>query len=172
MGTRDVAQNAPRRPGGESMSLAPKSPATRPATLAAALATVRSHGLRASSARRLLLAALVAAERPITAEAIARGLDGRVPPSDVGSVYRNLEALDRIGLVHRLNPGHGAALYTLAGAADAGYVACERCGEVHTADPRALAAVRMAVRAALGYEASFTHVPLVGTCAACAEAGR
>lgn len=152
------------------MQLAPKSPAARPATLDAALATVRAHGLRASSARRLLLAALVAAERPIPAEAIARGLDGRVPPSDVASVYRNLDALERIGVVRRLLLGHGAALYTLAGGDDGGYVACDRCGDVRTADPRALAAVRSVVRSALGYEASFTHVPLVGTCARCAGA--
>ena len=151
------------------MDNAPGAPAVRPATLDAALATVRAHGLRASSARRLLLAALVAAERPIPAEAIARGLDGRVPPSDVGSVYRNLDALERIGVVRRLLLGHGAALYTLAGGDDGGYVACERCGEVRAADPRALAVVRSAVRAALGYEAAFTHVPLVGTCSECAR---
>ena len=154
------------------MPLAHTAPAGRPATLDAALAAVRAHGLRASSARRLLLAALVAAERPIPAEAIARGLDGRVPRSDVASVYRNLDALERIGVVRRLLLGHGAALYTLAGGDDGGYVACERCGEVHAADARALTAVRTVVRAALGYEASFTHVPLVGTCASCAEAGR
>jgi Fur family transcriptional regulator, ferric uptake regulator len=155
------------------MALAPERPAAPPATLDAALAAVRAHGLRASSARRLLLAALVAAERPITAEAIARGLDGRVPPSDVGSIYRNLDALARIGIVRCLHLGHGAALYTLAGGDDGGYVACERCGEVRAADPRALAAVRSVVRTALGFEASFTHVPLVGTCARCAtQAGK
>jgi Fe2+ or Zn2+ uptake regulation protein len=149
------------------MTPARGAPALRPATLDAALATVRAHGLRASSARRLLLAALVAAERPITAEAIARGLDGRVPRSDVASVYRNLDALERIGIVRRLFPGHGAALYTLSGGDEGGYVACERCGDVRAADPRALASVRAAVRAALGYEASFTHIPLVGTCGKC-----
>jgi Fur family transcriptional regulator, ferric uptake regulator len=151
------------------MTLAPEPPAARPATLNAVLATVRAHGLRASSARRLLLAALVAAERPVPAEAIARGLDGRVPCSDVASVYRNLEALERIGVVRRLLLGHRAALYTLAGGDDGGYVACECCGEVRAADPRALAAVRAVVRDALGYEASFTHVPLVGRCARCAD---
>src|SRR3954449_10207932 len=154
MGTRDVAQNAPRRPGGESMSLAPKSPATRPATLQSALAAVRSHGLRASSARRLLLAALIAAERPITAEAIARGLDGRVPPSDVGSVYRNLDALERIGLVRRLRAARGAALYALAPPDDAGYVACDACGEVRVVDRDVLSTVRTALREALGWEAT------------------
>jgi Fur family transcriptional regulator, ferric uptake regulator len=153
------------------MHMATQPSATRPATLDAALTELRSRGLRASSARRLVLAALVAAERPVPAEAIARGLDGRVPPSDVGSVYRNLDALERIGVIRRLRMGHGAALYTLAGGDDGGYVACERCGEVRTADPRALAAVRSVVHAALGYEVSFTHVPLVGTCAGCARGG-
>ena len=143
-------------------------PVSRPATLDAAVESVRAHGLRASAARRLLLAALVAAERPVTAEAIARGLDGRVTPSDVASVYRNLDALERIGIVRRLHAWHGAALFTLAGGDDGGYVACERCGDVRAADPRALAAVRATVRTALGYEASFTHVPLVGVCAGCA----
>ena len=153
------------------MTLAPCPPASPPATLDAVLDTVRAHGLRASAARRLLLAALVAAERPVTAEAIARGLDGRVPPSDVGSVYRNLEALERIGIVRRLVAGHGAALFTLTAAGDPGYLACECCGDVRAADARALALVREAVRHAVGYDASFRHVPLVGTCARCA-AGR
>ena len=139
-----------------------------PATLEAALDALRAHGLRASSARRLLLTALVAAERPVTAEAIARGLDGRVPASDVGSVYRNLDALERIGLVRRLTLCEGAALYVLE-AGDVGYVACERCGEVRPADPRALAAIRAVVRDALGYEASFAQVPLIGRCPGCAH---
>src|SRR3954452_17263022 len=149
------------------MDLAPVGPASRPATLDAAVSAVRDRGLRASSARRLVLAALVATEKPITAEAIARGLDGRVPPSDVASVYRNLDALERIGVVRRLHAGHGAALYALAGGDEGGYVACERCGEVRTADPRALAAVRNVVHAALGYEVSFTHAPLMGRCGRC-----
>jgi len=137
-------------------------------TIDDAVDAVRAHGLRATSARRLVLAALVAAGGPIPAEAIARGLDGRVPASDVGSVYRNLDALERVGIVRRLAPGDGAALYALAPSEDAGYVACERCREVQVADPEALAKVRLAARLALGYEVSFAHVPLVGLCARCA----
>lgn len=136
--------------------------------LDSALATVRANGLRASSARRVVLTALLAAGRPVTAEAIARGLDGRLPPSDLGSVYRNLDALEHVGIVRRLAPGGGAALYALAPSDGAGWVACERCHEVHEADARALAGVRAAARTALGYEVSFAHVPLVGVCARCA----
>ena len=150
------------------MSPASCSPAGSP-SLDSALAVLRARGLRASSARRLVIAALVAAGRPVTAEAIARGLDGRVPPSDIGSVYRNLDALEQAGIVSRLAVGHGAALYALTASPDAGYLACRRCHEVHVADPEALATVRDVVHSALGYDVSFTDVALVGICSRCAQ---
>ena len=52
--------------------------------LEAALATLRSHGMRASAARRIVLEALFLAGEPVTAERIAGGLDGRLPASDPG----------------------------------------------------------------------------------------
>jgi Fur family ferric uptake transcriptional regulator len=148
------------------MNLAP-TPA--PATLDAAMATIRARGLRASSARRLVLSALYEASRPVTAEQIANGLDGRVAMSDIGSVYRNLETLERAGLVRHIHAGHGPGLYTVARDEVEGYIACERCNAVHPANPRAVALIRGAVLKAFGYEASFVHFPLVGVCPACAE---
>ena len=44
----------------------------------------------------------------------AGGLGGRLPASDLGSVYRNLEALERAGLVRHVHAGHGAGRYALA----------------------------------------------------------
>ena len=76
-----------------------------------ALARLRACGLRASAARRLVLECLAAAEGPITVAAVAGGLDGRVPPSDLGSVYRILETFEREGLVHRVHLGGGPARY-------------------------------------------------------------
>jgi Fur family ferric uptake transcriptional regulator len=141
----------------------------RSASFDAALATVRARGLRASLARRVLLTALSAADRPVTAEAVARGLDGRVPESDVGSVYRNLDALARIGVVRRLHAGQGAALFTLANPDVAAYLACVRCGAVQPAGRRAVATVRAAVAAALGWDASFDEAPIAGVCPDCAR---
>lgn len=139
------------------------------ASLDAALATVRARGLRASLARRVLLTALAAADRPVTAEAVARGLDGRVPESDVGSLYRNLDALARIGVVRRLHAGQGAALYTLANPDVAAYLSCVRCGALRPAGRRAVAAVSAAVSAALGWDASFEEAPIAGVCPDCAR---
>jgi Fur family ferric uptake transcriptional regulator len=140
-----------------------------PGSLETAVATVRAQGLRVSSARRLVLEALFAAGEPVTAVAIARGLDGRVPASDLGSVYRNLETLERLGVVRHVRAAHGAALYAICRGDDEGFLACERCGEIRPANAHAVAVIRGAVRKAFGYDASFASFPIVGLCPRCSE---
>jgi Fe2+ or Zn2+ uptake regulation protein len=145
----------------------PDSPA--PASIEAAAAVVRASGFRMSSARRLVLEALFAAKAPVTAEQIARGLDGRLPRSDLGSVYRNLDIFERLGVVRHLRRANGPALYAIAREGEEGFLACERCGEVRPGNPRAVVLIRAAVRKAFGYDASFRSFPIVGVCPRCKE---
>src|SRR4051794_27452044 len=98
---------------------------------------MRAHGLRVSTARRRVLIALLAAERPLSADQIAGG-------RDVASVYRNLEALESIGLVQHVHPGHGRGRYALA--AGGGWATCEGCGEAVRLAPAIVARIREAVR--------------------------
>ena len=82
-----------------------------------------------------MLEALFRAGEPITAEAIASGLDGRLPPSDLGSVYRNLERLEALGLVRHVHLGHGPGHYTPADGRGEDLVVCESCGAVRALAP-------------------------------------
>ena len=68
-----------------------------------------------------------AAAGPVSVEAIADGLAGRLPRADLASTYRNLETLERIGLVRHVHLGHGPGRYALVGSPEREYVACERC---------------------------------------------
>ena len=135
---------------------------------AAALAALQERGLRASSARRLVLEALYAGDEPVTAEEIAAGLDGRLPRSDLASVYRNLETLEAHGLVRHFHVGHGAGMYAPAGDAR-DYLACESCGALRAVDPESLAPVREYLRRRFGLTAGFSHFPIVGHCSACRQ---
>lgn len=119
-------------------------------SLAALLNTVRAHGLRVSTARRRVLVALLRAERPLTADEIAGS-------RDVASVYRNLEALESIGLVQRVRTGQRPGRYVLA--ADGGWASCDACGEAVRLDPR----IRAAVLDACGFDT----LSIVGRCPAC-----
>jgi Fur family ferric uptake transcriptional regulator len=131
-------------------------------TLTAAVASLRERGLRVSTARRLVLGALFAAERPVSAPEIADATGG-----DVASVYRNLETLEEVGLARHCHLGHGPGMYELAGRPRRDYLVCETCGDVRAADPGALADVRAAVRERLGFEPHFDHFPLIGVCSRC-----
>ena len=129
----------------------------------AAAAALRERGLRVSAARRELLEALYAADRPLSAEELAG--DG-----DVASAYRNLEVLEEVGLVRHVHLGHGPGLYHPAGR-EREFVVCESCGAVRAVAPSELDDVRAAVLHAVGYRARFTHFPLAGLCPACAMKG-
>jgi Fur family ferric uptake transcriptional regulator len=134
-----------------------------------AIEVVRRGGLRLTSSRRLVLEALLNAGVPISAEEIADGLGGRMTRSDIASVYRNLETLGELGLVRHFHAGHGPGRYVLAGFGDREYLACESCGALESVEPAALDGVREQVRALAGFEARFSHFPIVGLCRRCAK---
>ncbi len=135
--------------------------------LRSAIGLMRERGLRVSAARRLVVEALLAADGPMSAEQISEGIGGRVPSSDIASVYRNLQAFEDIGLVRHVHLGHGP------GPARAG--GDRRAGVPHVRALRRLsgggaAGARRGARAdratSFGYRASFTHFPIVGLCPA------
>jgi Fur family ferric uptake transcriptional regulator len=152
------------------MTIASSAPALTAPDLAAALGTLRKHGLRLSAARRVVLAALYAADGPLSAEQIADGVGGRVPRSDVASVYRNLETFERLGIVRHVHLAHTPSLYTIATTGEREYLTCERCGEFVAVPPENLYQVKRAIRSQFGYSARFSHFPIVGLCGACCEA--
>lgn len=130
---------------------------------------IRERGGRLSSARRVVLAALFEAAGPVSAEYIADGLGGRMIRSEVSSVYRNLERLEEIGVVRHVHVGHGPGLYTLEGDTEREYLVCERCNRVDTVEAKQLDRVRTQIRKRFGYEARFSHFPIVGLCSNCAS---
>jgi Fur family transcriptional regulator, ferric uptake regulator len=129
-----------------------------------AVQALRERGLRLSISRRLVLRALFAATGPVSAEHLARRL--RI---ELTSVYRNLETLERHGLVRHVHLGHGPGLYLLVGQGEREYLYCERCGAVRALEPRELDPVRRQINELTGYTARFTHFAIVGTCAQCAQ---
>jgi Fur family ferric uptake transcriptional regulator len=152
------------------MTLAPGAPAAGAGDLASAVAALRAGGLRVSAARRLLLAALFAAERPVTAEELAGGLSGRLPDSDLASTYRNLDTLEQLGLVRHVHLGHGPGLYAPARGEEADYVLCAECRTFRALEPGEAEELRAAVEAITGHAPRFGHFPLVGLCARCRDA--
>ena len=135
--------------------------------LADAVKKLRKAGLRLTTARRLALEALFAADVPLSAEEIA------VRSSlDLTSVYRNLETLERHGFARHVHLGHGPGRYELVGRGEHEYLFCESCGEVRPLSSGELDPIRAQLRQQFGYETRFTHFPIVGRCKKCASGRR
>jgi len=145
------------------LTIAPQAPRLSFTSLDDAISTMRARGLRLSTPRRLVLQALFAADGPVSAVYLADALT-----VDVASVYRNLEILERHGLVRHVHLGHGAGLYALAGQGEMEYLYCDRCARVTQLTPEQLDPLRQHLKDAFGYEARFTHFAIVGLCPQCA----
>jgi Fur family ferric uptake transcriptional regulator len=128
---------------------------------------LRAGGHRVSASRRLTLEGLLAAEGPVSAEYLASGLGGRTPAGDLPSAYRNLELFERLGLVTHVHIGHGPGLYALVSDSEHAYAVCERCGRLTKLGPEDIEDIRSRVRGATGFEAHFSHFPILGLCREC-----
>lgn len=151
------------------MTLAPNRPRLAISGLDSIIAAIRAGGGRMSSTRRVVLSALFAAEGPVSADYIADGLGGRMVRSEVSSVYRALERLEELGAVRHVHVAHGPGLYALEGDTPLEYLVCERCDRVDTVDAALLDRVRAEIHETFGYEARFSHFPIVALCRACAR---
>jgi Fur family ferric uptake transcriptional regulator len=149
------------------MTEPPDSPPQVFTSVEDAIRALRDSGLRLSTARRLVLDALFEADGPVTAAHLSRTLS-----LDESSVYRNLELLERRGVVRHLHLGHSPGLYVLASERDVEYLYCERCAKVTAVTPDRLDPIRERVQRDFGYTPRFTHFAIVGLCRDCAAARR
>jgi Fur family zinc uptake transcriptional regulator len=143
-------------------------------TLARAADAFEARGLRLTPLRRRVLEEVAASHHAIGAyeilDRLARKEDTRLAPI---SVYRALDALLEMGVVHRLE-SRNAYFACHASHSKNGprqiVLACERCATVaEVAAPVAFDAIDGAAKTA-GFRASRALVEVAGLCAACASA--
>lgn len=146
------------------MPESPQRPTRAVYSLAEAEAVLREDGGRVSTARRAILTVVLGSDGPLSAEEIAATA---VPPLDVPATYRNLEHLERLGLLRHVHLGHGPGLYERADDDEHEYALCEGCGTAIAVNPKDLDAARRTIEQAIGIRPSFRHFPLVGLCGDC-----
>lgn len=149
-----------------SASYSPRRPVK---VLDEATAMLREAGLRVSTSRRVVLEGLLSAEGPVSAEVLARGRGGPKARFDLPSTYRNLELFERLGMVRHVHIGHGPGLYALVGESDPTYLVCESCGRLGRLPGTNVAEIRTGILDATGFQAHFSHFPILGLCDRCAD---
>lgn len=140
------------------------------AQIEAAVARLRDEGGRATPARRAVVAALYTGDdHHVTAEDVARALTATHPDVHLSTVYRTLEALERAGVVARVDLGPGGAVFHLVDH-EHHHLVCPRCGAVTEIADDDLAALRRHLADRYGVGLSPTSQTLTGTCRSCRAA--
>jgi Fur family transcriptional regulator, ferric uptake regulator len=132
------------------------------------IALRREHGGRATPARRLLLEALFGSQGHRSAEELAAEVRAHAPDVHLSTVYRNLEELERLGVIDSTRLGGGPATYHLASAAH-GHLVCEKCGTmIEVPDEIFADLVRLAVND-YGFTINPRRFAVTGRCADCRQ---
>jgi Fe2+ or Zn2+ uptake regulation protein len=130
------------------------------------LALVRARGGRATSSRRILLEVLFEANDHLSAEELAEAVQARAPDVHLSTIYRNVEDLQRLGVVVHSHLGHGPATYQLASLAHAHFI-CEGCGAMIEASDDIFQGLAKAAKTRLGFSIDPHHFAILGRCADC-----
>ena len=130
------------------------------------LARIRQRGGRATPARRLLLSALIDGAGHQTAEDLAGAVRARAPEVHLTTIYRNLDDLERMGVVDRTYVSHGAATYHLASTSH-GHLACENCGAIADIPAEAFRSLAETAMVLHGFAIWPGHFAVPGRCANC-----
>ena len=140
--------------------------ATDASTVDDVLASVRARGGRATPSRRALLEVLFNADGHLTAEELAAAVEARVPGVNMSTIYRNLDDLQRLGVVVHSHLGHGPATYQLASSAHAHFI-CDNCGATVEAPDKVFQGLARTAKAKLGFSIDPHHFAILGRCASC-----
>jgi Fur family transcriptional regulator, ferric uptake regulator len=135
-----------------------------------ALAALAAAGHQKGSARRAVIECLGAQRCALTAQDIEGKLRARGKAVGRASIYRTLERLAELGLVHRLDLGTGVASYepAAAGGEHHHHLLCDRCGRLVPFEDRELERAITNLGRRREFEVSAHDVTLRGLCERCA----
>jgi Fur family transcriptional regulator, ferric uptake regulator len=102
----------------------------------------------------------------LSAEELARAVQAKAPDVHVSTVYRNLEELERLGVVAHTHLGHGPATYHLADRRH-GHLVCEICGRTVEVPVAVFSSLRKQALSEFGFAVDPGHSAVMGRCDHC-----
>jgi len=128
---------------------------------------LRTQGGRVTTARRLVVSALIGATSHVTAEDLAAAIQEHHPEVHLSTVYRTLDSLEKLGIVEHTHVGHGPAVYHVGVTHQ--HLVCEECGVMIDVPADLLEDVQELLRQQYGFELHVGHFALLGRCASHAQ---
>jgi Fe2+ or Zn2+ uptake regulation protein len=147
--------------------VSPAGAEPQPSSVTEVIAMLRARGVRVTTPRRILLEVLFEAESHLTAEELTAAVQARTPDVHLSTIYRNLEDLQKLGVIDHSHLGHGPATYQLASHSHA-HLICDECGKRVEAHDELFSELARKAQSQLGFTIDPHHFAVLGRCADCA----
>ncbi|SDC89791.1 Fur family transcriptional regulator [Actinokineospora iranica] len=129
--------------------------------------TLHQRGMRMTPQRQLVLDALLDLEHA-TPEQVCQHVQRTTPTVNITTIYRTLELLEGLGLVHHTHLGHGAPTYSVHEHQHV-HLVCHRCGHIDESPRAVMDELCGTLRVAHGFVLDAGHLALSGTCRSCSQ---
>lgn len=143
-----------------------EEPPVNMSSVEAVLALVRQQGGRATTARRVLLEVLFASSGHITADELAAAVQAKEPEVHLSTIYRNLDELEKLGVIVHAHIGHGPATYHLADHTHC-HLVCEECGTIIDVPDDMFRSLNRTTRQRFRFTIDPHHFAVLGRCERC-----
>ena len=137
-----------------------------------AVSILRAHALRVTAPRLAVLDVLAELPAHVTVDQVAGRARGRIGALSTQAVYDIMGALQRAGVVRRIEPAGSPALYETRVGDNHHHLVCRDCGRTVDVDCVTGEAPCLTPDSAAGYEIDETEITFWGRCPDCANARR
>lgn len=127
---------------------------------------LRARGLRATSARRLVLRSLSELGHA-TPEQLFTSMSPRLRGLSLSTIYRTVESLAASGLVRHAHLTGTTPSYYLTQTSDHAHLICSNCGQITNLSGRSLATLLRQLSTREGFTPNTSHLSLEGLCRDC-----
>jgi Fur family ferric uptake transcriptional regulator len=131
---------------------------------------LRESGHRLTPQRELVLAAIETLGHATPDEVYAE-VRTHSSAINLSTVYRTLELLDELGLIHHAHLSDRAPTYHSTSGHEHSHLICRSCHRVISVDRQEMEAALEPVAERHGFTPDYGHLTVFGTCSDCAGAG-
>jgi Fur family ferric uptake transcriptional regulator len=134
------------------------------------LAVLRSNKMRITPARRLLLQFILDNKgRQISMQEVQEFLDKQLEGVDRSSIYRNMDALQRLDIIQELNlPNIGKRYQYVLDRKVHHFYICKACGKANRGNEELFGKIEDALKDVHGFSKANLSVVFYGYCSKCA----
>lgn len=134
---------------------------------------LHARGSRVTPQRQLVVEQVLATPGHIVPEAIYAKVAQQFPSINRSTVYRTLQLLEEMGLIHHAHVEEGSTRYHHAEEPAHIHLVCHGCNTVQeVADLDIGEPLRQALLDRFEFDSDLTHLAIAGRCAACRRASR